>query len=115
MEENSSATSSDLVFAAAMSDRTIFVDPYSGGTADRLVDSIRSIYELVKTAPVAEQGNLEEMLEDELLDIISEDNRWGITDNDLDRMVDDIRDLEQQLQQNIALLLAPPTEAEQAT
>ena len=115
VEENSSATESNLVFAAAMSDRTIFVDPYSGGTADRLVDGIRSIYELVKTAPVAEQRNLEEMLEDELLDIISEDNRWGITDNDLDRMVDDIRDLEQQLQQDIDSLLAQEANASQTT
>ena len=53
------------------------------------------------------------MLEDELLDILEEDNRWGITNNDLDRMVDNIRKLEQQLQQNIDLLLAQETEGEQ--
>ena len=70
VEENESATESDLVFVAAVSDRTMFVDPYNDSTADRLVDSFNAIYSLVETAPVAEQSNLEEMLEDELLDIL---------------------------------------------
>ena len=115
IEENANATESDLVFAAAISDRTIFVDPMSDSTADRLVDSIREIYSLVETAPVAEQRNVEEMLRDKLLDILSEDNRWGITDLDLDRMVDNIQDLEQELQQQIELLLTEQTRAEATT
>ena len=115
IEENESATESDLVFAAAVSDRTMFVDPYSDSTADRLVDSIRSIYELVETAPVAEQRNIEERLNDELLDILSEDNRWGITDNALDRMVDKIERLKQEWQQQIELLLIEQTRAEATT
>ena len=109
--ENANATESDLVFAAAMSDRTMFVDPMSDSTADRLVDSIRAIYELAKTAPVDQQRDIEEILEDELLDILIEDNRWGITDRDLDRMVNEIQDLERELQQDIDVLLAQEKEA----
>ena len=93
IEENESASDSDTVFAAAISGRNIFVSPNSGGLADNLIESIKSIYELVETAPPDRQRDLEELLEDELLDIIEDDNRWGITDNDLRRMTTKIERL----------------------
>ena len=94
IEENESASDSDTVFAAAISGRTVFVSPNSGGSVDNLIESIKSIYELVKTAPRESQRDLRELLEDELLDILEDDNRWGITDNDLQRMTTKIENLE---------------------
>lgn len=113
IEENENANPSDLVFAAAISKDTIFTDSSSSGKADRLVDSIKSIYSLVETAPVTEQRNLEEMLDDELLDIIDDENRWGLTDNDLVRMVDNIERLEQDYQNQIERLLIEETKTEE--
>ena len=114
IKENENAANSDLVFAAAISNNTIFANSFSDGRAENLVESIESIYELVETAPVAEQRNLSEILDDELLNIVNNDNRWGLTDNDLGRMVDNIERLEQEYQKKIERLLiergSAPTE-----
>ena len=114
--ENESTNESDTVFAAAISGRSIFVAPNSGGSADNLIESIRSIYELVQTSPPEQQRDLREMLEDELLDIIEDDNRWGITDNDLRRMTTQIGSLEREIQRTIdSMMLTSQTEAEGAS
>lgn len=111
--ENEDESNSNMVFAAAISDRTIFANSLTDGQAGNLVDSIKSIYELVKTAPDPQQEDIEKKIDDELLNIIDEDNRWGLTDNNLGRMVDNIERLEREWQQQIELLLREEREAEE--
>ena len=107
--ENAGATATDVTFAAAISGDTIFTDPQSDGKANRLVDNIKSIYQLVKTAPSAEQTKIEKSIDDELLDIIEEDNRWGLTDGDLSRMVDNVERLERDWERKIEALVRAET------
>ena len=111
--ENESSSDSKTVFAAAISGRDIFVHPYSDGLADNLIESIESIYRLVETAPPNQQTEVEQLLDEEVLDIVNDDNRWGITDNDLRGMADRIKRLEQDVKRSIETLIAEQTEAEE--
>ena len=114
IEENESASGEQTIFAAAISGSTMFVHPYSDGLADNLVESIESIYAIANIAPNNQQSELLEMLDLELLDIINDDNRWGITDNDLRRMTEQIEQLQRQLEQTIERLSLEEAEAEEA-
>ena len=53
------------------------------------------------------------MLEDELLDVVNDDNRWEVTDNDLGRMTDKIKGLQRELEQSIENLLVEESELEE--
>ena len=112
VEKDENGLGEQTVFTAAISGDTVFVHPYSDGLVDNLIESIESIYQLVRTVPDNRQDDLEMMLEDELLDIINDDNRWGITDNDLQRMTDEIERLQSELEQTITSLSAE-TETEE--
>ena len=114
IKENQSASAEQTVFAAAISGDTMFVHPYSDGIADNLVESIESVYELVETAPNDRKSELLKMLDLELLDIVNDDNRWGITDNDLRRMTDRVERFQRELSQTIERLLREESEAEAA-
>ena len=114
IKENQSASGEQTVFAAAISGDTMFVHPQSDGIADNLVESIESVYELVETAPNDRQDELLKMLDLELLDIVNDDNRWGITDNDLRRMTDRVERFGRELSQTIERLSSEETEAESA-
>ena len=111
--ENESASDSETVFAAAISGSNVFVHPYSEGLMENLIESIKSIYQLVETAPQNQRKDVEQLLDEEVLDIVNDDNRWGITDNDLRGMADRIERLERDVEASIKSLIAEQTQAEE--